>query len=140
MPYTWVPTISQGYWQNGVLVGVGEVLNEIDCILQKGTFNSKGQLHGNNCIAIDYSDLSLVTIKKGTFSNGLENGTVYEYVFPKSRWATLIGNGTISTTKYTRTYNLGALTATTQTQTNFNIAGGFAYTDKFESCGFDEIV
>lgn len=138
MPFTWVPTVNQGYWQNGMLIGVGEALNEIDCILQKGTFNSKGQLNGNDCVSIDYSDASLVTIKKGTFSSGLEDGTIYEYVFPKSRWNTLIGNGTIATTRYTRTYTDGVLTSTDQTQTNFNITGGFTYTDKFECCGFTD--
>ncbi len=83
MPYTWRPT--NGYWRNGQLVGEGEFIDEVNCRIYRGTFNTYGNLDGAECEIVDYSG-NTVKVQKGEFYDGKEHGTVTEYTFTKNLW------------------------------------------------------
>lgn len=121
MTVTWLPVLGEGQWKNGVLVGVGQEIDENNKIIRKGSFNAIGQLDYEDCEVIDYSDSVNVIIRKGSFIRNKENGTIIEYLFNKSLWEDFKNNSNgINVTKYSRTFSNGVQQSTEST-INVNI-------------------
>jgi hypothetical protein len=116
MPVVWVSRRGFGFWKNGRLVGQGAYLNYNECIFRQGNF-SNGLINDINGIIINYSSSSYVNIRTGAFTNGAENGTILEYVFPKSMWDSFYAGNNITSTRYTHTFSNGSWVSTTDTST-----------------------
>ena len=124
MPITWIPTPGQGIWRKCKIIGVGQEINEVDCIIKTGTFNENGELEGKDCTVIDYSDASNVSVRIGPYLEGKENGEIHEYVFAKSSWNNFHTqpNGANSM-RYKHTFSHGNWVNTTETLNNKRIKG-----------------
>ena len=128
MTITWVPR-NGGYWRNGHLVGEGDLIDETNEIICKGIFNALGQLDDPDGEVIDYSDSSNVTIRKGPFSNGSEDGTIIEYVFAKGQWVAFQNNPNgASSTRYSHTFSGGVYQSTEATDNNVDVKGNSSTT------------
>lgn len=125
MPITWIPVRGFGYYYKYHLVGRGQYINENDCIMMGGTFNQSGLLDFTDCEVIDYSDSVNVNIRIGQYANGNEDGTIYEYVFPKASWTNFFNNVSVNSTRYTHTFSEGNWVSTSETMNNVPITSGF---------------
>ena len=137
---TWIATRGEGKWVKGRLIGRGQYINENEKIMQKGIFNNNGRLNNDDCEYIKYSDSANVNIRKGSFKDGKESGTIYEYVFAKSFWEDLLNNNKIQCTKYTHTFSDGNWQSTLETKNDVSIKGEFDKVNgRWQNFGFREI-
>jgi hypothetical protein len=140
MPIFWIPVRGNGYFCNGKLIGEGQYINTNNCIIQKGIFNTNGLLHGSNNEIIDYSDSVNVNIRKGQYSEGKENGVIYEYVFAKSLWNDFYNGDNTTTTRYQHNFNNGIWQSTAETKNNIIIQGQIDEVDnKINNFAFSEL-
>lgn len=110
----WSPLSQQSYWKNGKLYGEGLIINEINCVFKKSTFDENGRLNGSATV-YNYTNAT-VFIRVGTYADEKENGTISEYVFNRSLWPDLLAGSTITTTKYTHVFSAGIWQSTSNTQ------------------------
>ncbi len=99
------------YVKNFQIYDTGSVYNGNIFKFYQGKFLS-GKLNGVMCTLTNYSDANFVSIRVGPFKNGLENGTVQEYVFPKSQWDSFINETIVSATKYEHVFVNGVWSQT----------------------------
>lgn len=116
--------------KNFQIVTEGGSYNDVACVFKQGSW-LKGKLNGSDCTNTNYSDVSLVNIRKGVYSSDKENGTIIEYVFPKSLWGDFILNppAGIDSTKYIQEYTSGVLSSTTSSGSQ-KIKGLVTYNSK----------
>ncbi len=134
MTITWVPVEGKGYWKNGKLIGEGMEVNKLKSIIKSGQFNNSGQLHGSNCMVINYGNAN-INIRIGKYVNGKENGEIYEYVFVQEQWDNFQNdpNG-VNSTRYKHTFNNGNWVNTLETLQNKKIKGNSSRQgDKFNN-------
>jgi hypothetical protein len=117
---------SGSYIQNGQIRSSGGYYDSANSLFKQGTWRS-GKLHGASCKSTDYSG-NMVDIRSGPYNIGKENGTITEYVFPKSSWLTFIASppAGVAATKYVQVYTNGVLSSTTSTS-SVNIKGDITY-------------
>ena len=113
MPIVWLPR-NGGYVKNMKMTGEGFFINEKESLVMDGTFKD-GILDGEGMV-VKYAD-NLINIRRGSYSNGKENGAVYEYVFPKTLWREFLDKeeGIDSATRYTHVFQNGAWKSTSET-------------------------
>lgn len=122
MVLTLVP-INGGKVKNFQLVGDGGSYDNVKCIFKQGTWvNNK--LNGTDARVTNYLSAT-VNIRQGVYQNGVENGIVLEYVFPKTSWDEFITNpeAGIDSTRYTQTFSAGVWVSTSETLTEKKIKG-----------------
>lgn len=133
MPVTLVPD-EGSIIKNFQIVNSGSIFDGNEKIITQGTF-LKGKLNGDNCILTRYGGED-ISIRKGTFSNGLENGNIFEYVFLQAEWEKLfVNNSHISVTRYTHVFANGVWHSTSATAT-VTITGTRVFNDKHYLVGF----
>lgn len=132
MPVTLVPD-EGSMIRNFQIVDAGSIFDSTTKIITQGTF-FKGRLNGENCIVTKYASED-VSIRKGTYSGGLENGDIFEYVFVQSEWEKLFDASGINVTRYTHVFVHGNWHSTIETTTK-QITGVRKFNDKQYLVGF----
>jgi hypothetical protein len=125
MPISWIPVRDEGMFHNGKLIGRGQFINDIICIMKKGMFDTKGELNGSNNETIDYSDSANVFIRKGHYQSGKEHGEIMEYIFAKALWSDFTDGVQTTSTRYQHNFNNGVWEATNETKSNKFITSDF---------------
>jgi hypothetical protein len=93
----------------------GSVFDSTAKTIKQGSFLS-GKLSGANCTTVNYS-LPLITIRRGDFTAGKEDGAILEYVFDQANWDALFSDVGISVTRYTHIFSSGVWQLTSATET-----------------------
>jgi hypothetical protein len=118
------------------IVDTGSIFDENKFIFTQGVFSS-GKLNCPNGQVTNYSRAS-VSIRQGEYILGKENGNIVEYVFPKTDWDAFVDDTTpsISSTRYTHTFNNGSWVSTIDTTPGINIKATVAKNVANRFCAF----
>ena len=135
MPTTYIPDAGS-IVKNFQIITKGGIFDSTACIFRQGTWNA-GKLNGPDCTITNYADSTSVNIRTGPYSNNSPNGTVSEYVFPKSSWSVFITNpdAGVDCTRYTQVFTNGVFDSTTET-VDKKIKGLVTYNSKGYIIGF----
>lgn len=113
MTIRWYPK-NGSRWRNGGLEGDGQIIDNNNKKILEGHFNKRGRLDGE-CIKIDFAG-PFVSIRKGNFTAGKEDGNVVEYVFGIDQWEVFLNTADgIEVTKYDHVFDNGQWQQTTST-------------------------
>jgi hypothetical protein len=120
--------------KNFQIVDTGGIYDDNLKVIKQGKFLS-GKLNGPDCVVTSYGG-SEINIRKGAFSAGVENGSIFEYVFVQSDWELLFGaNSSISVTRYSHVFANGVWQSTSATNT-VKITGTRTFNTKGYLVGF----
>lgn len=137
MVVTFIPNTEKGgHFRNFQIVGEGSTFDENNGIFIQGFFE-RGKLNVQDVGTVTKYLGDAVSIRQGSYRNGMEDGKIYEYVFAKSEWQTFIdGKVSVSTEKYTQLFNNGIYVSTSATETK-QIIGKFTINAKGYIVGFE---
>lgn len=135
MVVSFIRVEGQGHIENFRMVGYGAIYDENALNFKQGFFQN-GNLTGPPPGQVtDYSTDS-VSIRNGVYTNGVPNGQIYEYVFPKISWSTFVaGQQAVSATKYTQLFSNGVWQSNSATESK-QLTGQFTINDKGYIVGF----
>ena len=124
-----------GMVRNFHIIGNGSIFDENEQVITQGFFNG-GVLDGPTVGYVTKYSTDSINIRSGTYARGLEDGQIYEYVFPKTDWLTFkAGIQGVSVTKYTHMFSNGVWKSTSATEIK-QAKGKFAYNAKGNMIAF----
>lgn len=94
---------------NFQILGAGSIFDENNCVFTQGTFTG-GKINGQGTIT-KYGSIE-ANIRRGEYTNGVENGKIFEYSFSKQCWANMLAGHDITSAKYTHMFTNGSWTST----------------------------
>lgn len=133
-------TYDGGVFKNFQLQGYANRVNTNTSIIEQGFFE-KNKLTDSVGTKTNFANVTTVTIRRGVFLNGIENGATVDYEFAKADWDLFLTYPDlgVDATKFARTYASGVLT-NTASSTSQKIKGRYIYDNgKIVSFEFAEV-